>query len=91
MNRITPRIVRRRARIIAQIEYGPVPSMIGIGPTKIMAPPPNVLGAPERMDVIIMKIIPIKIRREPNRNSLNGVDHMRASNGVGGASGLSRR
>ena len=85
-NRITPRIVRTTASIIAQREYGPAPSIIGIGPRNIMVP--IVAGAPERTAVTITTIIPMKIRRKPNRKSLKGVDHGKASTAGAGAPGL---
>ena len=68
------------------MEYDPAPNIMGIGPTKIIVP--IVAGAPERIAVIIMKIIPMKIKLKPKRNSLNGVDNGKASNA--GASGLRR-
>jgi len=56
---------------------GPAPNTIGIGPTNIM--PPKVAGTPKRTAAIMTKIIPIKIKRKPRRNSLKGVDHEMAS------------
>jgi len=82
-----PRTVRATASTIAQMEYGPAPSIMGTGPTNMIVP--KVEGAPDRMAVTIMKIIPIKIKKKPTRNSFKGSDHEGASN-IGGASRFKR-
>jgi len=55
------------------MEFGPAPSTIGIGPINIIAP--KFAEAPERTAVTVTKIIPMKIKRKPRRNSLSGVGH----------------
>jgi len=72
-NRIAPTIVTAIASIIAQMEFGPAPSTIGIGPINIIAP--KFVDVPERTAVNVTKIIPVKIKRKPRRNSLSGVGH----------------
>jgi len=82
-----PRTVIATASTIAQREYGPAPNIMGTGPTNMTVP--NVVGAPDRMAVIIMKSIPMKIKKKPTRNSFKGSDHEGASN-IGGASRFKR-
>jgi len=72
-----PRIVSAKASMITQIKCGPAPSIMGIGPRNITAP---ILNVPVRTDAINMKIVPMRIRRKLNRNSLKGVDHGKTSN-----------
>ena len=71
INSTTPKIVRKMARIIAHAVYGcgPVPKKIGgKGIIQITAP----AEAPKKTDAIINRIIPMKIKRKPKRNSLKG-------------------
>ena len=73
-----PKIVRAIASITARIGYGDglAPQIMGgNGSIQIMAP----AEAPKKMDAIIMKTIPMKTKRKPKRNSLNGVGHERGS------------
>jgi len=53
--------------------FDPAPSAIGIGPINIIAP--KFVEVPERTAVIVIRIIPMKIKRKPRRNSLSGVGH----------------
>jgi hypothetical protein len=55
------------------MEFELAPSTIGIGPINIIAP--KFAEAPERAAVIMIRIIPVKIKRKPRRNSLTGVGH----------------
>jgi len=82
-----PRTVRATASKIAQREYGPAPNIMGTGPTNMIAP--KLVGAPDMMAVTIMKIIPMKIKKKPTRNSFKGSDHEGASN-IGGISRFNR-
>jgi len=83
-NRITPIIVTATASIIIQIALGPAPSTIGIGPINTIAL--KFVEVPERAVAVMIRVIPMKIRRKPRRNSLSGVDHGTVS--TAGASGL---
>jgi len=53
------------------MEFGPAPSTIGIGPINIIAP--KFAEVPERTVVSVIRIIPMKIKRKPRKNSLSGV------------------
>jgi len=87
-NKTMPRTVIATASTMAQREYGPAPNIIGgKGITHIRVPKEG--EAPDRMAVIMMKIIPMKIKRKPTRNSLKGSDHEGASN-IGGISRFKR-
>jgi len=66
-----PKTVRIVASKIAKTEWGPVPSIIGIGPTNIMMPV-VVWTLPYRIDEAMRKIIPTNISAKPSRNSFNG-------------------
>jgi len=53
--------------------FDPAPSTIGIGPINITAP--KFAEVPERTAVTVTRIIPMKIKRKPRRNSLSGAGH----------------
>lgn len=60
--------------------YDPVPKPIGgRGNTQIMAPAS--MDVPNKTAAIIITIIPANMRTKPKRNSLNGVDHRKDSDG----------
>jgi len=78
INKTKPRTVKATLSKIAQKAYGPVPNPIGgNGNIHIMAPAPT--GVPNKIVAIITTIIPVNMRTNPKRNSLNGVDHWKYS------------
>jgi hypothetical protein len=72
--------------MIIQMEFGPAPSTIGIGPINTIAP--KFAEVPERTAAVVTRTIPMKIKRKPRKNSLSGVGHERGSKG--GVSSLTR-
>jgi hypothetical protein len=66
---------------IARNAYCPAPNPIGgRGGIKMKTPTPA--GTPEKTAAVNMRIIPANMRMKPNRNSLNGVGHGKASTGA---------
>ena len=57
---------------MAKKARGPVPIIIGIGPTSIIMPVLILLS--EAKEEAMTKMIPIKIRKNPTRNNFNPVD-----------------
>lgn len=78
MNIRIPKIVRTTASITVQREYGQVPHIIGIGPTKITVP--DAKGSPEKIVVITTNSVPVNINERPKRNSFEGSGHVNLFN-----------
>jgi len=79
IKRTKVRIAKAMTSKIAQKAYGPAPNPMG-GSGSIHITPPALLDDPKKIVAIVRTIIPKNIRMKPNRNSLNGVGHGKASN-----------
>ena len=66
----------RKIRVIIPISRGPAPRIMGgKGNIQIIVPAPT-SDMPRRMGVRTVRIIPMKMRRNPRMNSLIGIDSL---------------